>query len=175
MVYVFLTTKHETVEALTVVDLLRRAEIPLTTVSITGDLEVTSSLGITVKADKKFEDVEFTDADAIILPGGPGTSSYLEHQGLCELILAQYSAGKLVAAICAAPMVLAKLGIHVKSTIYPTMIEELGDYQAVPVCVDGNVITGEALAASVEFSLEIIKYLLDEQVADRVAKGIVKF
>ncbi len=174
MVYVFLTTGHETVEALTVVDLLRRAKVELQTVSITGSKEVTSSLGITVKADILFEEGDFTEAQAVILPGGPGTSSYLEHQGLCDLVVEHYKSGKLLAAICAAPMVLARLGIEVYSSIYPSMIEELTNYSGQSVTIDGNVITGEALAASVEFSLEIIKYLLNEEEAEKVAKGIVK-
>lgn len=174
MVYLFLTTGHETVEALTSVDLLRRAKIDLTTVSITGSLEVTSSVNITVKADKLFEEIDFSDAEAVILPGGPGTASYLDHQGLCDLVVAHYSKGSLVAAICAAPSVLAKLGIDVKSTVYPTMADQIKDYCGAGVCVDGNVITGEALAASVDFALEIIKYLVNEEAADAVAKGIVK-
>lgn len=174
MVYLFLTTGHETVEALTVVDLLRRAKIELTTVSITGELEVTSSLGITVKADKKFEEVDFTDATAMVLPGGPGTASYLEHSKLCKLIKEHYEEEKLVAAICAAPMVLARIGIHVNSTIYPTLTEELQTYTGESVSMDKNVITGEALAASIEFSLAIIQYLLNEEEAEKVAKGIVK-
>lgn len=174
MVYVFLTAGHETVEALTTVDVLRRAKINVTTVSLTEDLEVTSSLGITVKADTLFAEVEFSDADALILPGGPGTSNYLEHQGVCELVVEHYKAGKLTAAICAAPSILAKLGIEVNSTVYPTMAEEVKHYKDASVVVDGNVITGEALAASVDFALEIIKYLLNEEEADKVAKGIVK-
>ncbi len=174
MVYLFLTTGHETVEALTVVDLLRRAKINLTTVSITGERKVTSSLGITVQADRLFDEVDFSDAHAIILPGGPGTGNYLEHQGVCDLVVKQYNKGDLVAAICAAPTVLAKLGIHVKSTVYPTMKGEIKNYCDSSVCVDGNVITGEALAASVEFSLEIIKYLLNEEEAIKVADGIIK-
>lgn len=174
MVYLFLTTGHETVEALTVVDLLRRAKIELTTVSITGEIEVTSSLGITVKADRLFEQVDFSDVDAVVLPGGPGTGSYLEHKALCDLVVEQYEKGNLVAAICAAPSVLAKLGINVKSTVYPTMKEQITQYCDACVCVDGNVITGEALAASVDFALEIIRYILNEEEALKVAKGIVK-
>lgn len=174
MVYVFLTTGHETVEALTVVDLLRRAKMDLKTVSITGSYEVMSSLGVTVKADMLFEEGDYTGAQAVILPGGPGTPSYLEHEALCKLVLENYEKGNLVAAICAAPMILAKLGIEVKSTIYPTMIEELKNYSGERVSVDGNVITGEALASSVDFALEIIKYLLNEEEAEKVAKGIVK-
>lgn len=174
MVYLFLTTGHETVEALTVVDLLRRAKIEVTTVSITGALEVTSSLGITVQADKVFAEIDYADAEAIILPGGPGTSSYLDHQDLCNLILESYEKGILVAAICAAPSILAKLGIEVKSTVYPALSDEVKHYTGASVSIDGNVITGEALAASIEFSLEIIQYLLNEEAANIVAKGIVK-
>lgn len=174
MVYVFLTKGHETVEALTIVDLLRRAKIDLMTVSITGERDVTSSLDVTVRADKIFSEVDFSDAEALILPGGPGTKSYLEHEVLCNLVWKHYNQGKLVAAICAAPMILAKLGIEVNATIYPTMKEELTKYDDKSVCIDGNVITGEALAASIEFSLEIIKYLRCEELAEQVSNGIVR-
>lgn len=174
MVYLFLTTGHETVEALTVVDLLRRAKIEVKMISITGELEVTSSLGITVKADDIFENQDFTDAEAIVLPGGPGTSSYLDHPALCDLIVAHYNKGRLLGAICAAPTVLGKLGIKVNSTVYPTLIEEIEQYTGEKVTIDGNVITGEALAASVDFALEIITYLLNKEEANKVAQGIVK-
>ena len=174
MVYLFLTTGFETVEALTAVDLLRRANIELTTVSITGSIEVTSSLNVTVKADQLYGDIDFSDAEALILPGGPGTPSYMECQALCELLVKHHQEGKLVAAICAAPTILAKNGILVKSTVYPAMKDEIADYVQQKVCVEGNVITGEALGASVDFALEIIKYLLDEEAANKVALGIVK-
>lgn len=173
MVYLFLTTGHETVEALTVVDLLRRASIPITTVSIEPILQVTSSLDMTITADKLFDDCDFTDLEALILPGGPGHMNLFHHKGLASLITTTYENQNLVAAICAAPKVLASLGIHVRSTIYPSLIEELQDYVPTNVCMDGHVITGNALGASIDFALAIITYLRDKDTALTVANGIV--
>ena len=85
--YLFLATGFEEVEALTVVDILRRADITCTTVSVTGDINVTSSHKITVKADRLFEDGSLFDADMLILPGGaPGYKNLLAHEGLKELL-----------------------------------------------------------------------------------------
>lgn len=173
MVYLFLTTGHETVEALTVVDLLRRASIPITTVSIEPTLQVTSSLDMTINADILFDDCDFSDLEALILPGGPGHMNLFHHKGLASLITATYENKTLVAAICADPKVLASLGIHVKSTIYPSLIDEIKDYVPTNVCVDGHVITGNALGASIDFSLAILTYLKDKETAATVAKGIV--
>lgn len=173
MVYLFLAKDHETVEALTVVDLLRRAEIEITTVSISEDLEVNSSLKISVVADKLYKECDFSDATALILPGGAGVHNLMAFEPLKDLVKAEYDKKTLICAICAAPMILAKWGIEVKSTIYPTMTEEIKNYTDSNVCVDGNVITGNALGASIDFSLEIIKYIKNYDVAKKVADGIV--
>lgn len=173
MVYLFLAQNHETVEALTVVDLLRRAEIPITTVSISEDLTVNSSLNITVVADKTFSDCNFSDATAFVLPGGAGVSNLLEFSPLTDLIKKEYDKKTLICAICAAPKILAKIGINVKSTIYPTMTEEILDYTSDSVCCYENIITGNALGASIDFSLEIIKYLKDVDTANSVSQSIV--
>lgn len=173
MVYLFLANGHETVEALTVVDLLRRGDIPITTVSISSELSVVSSLKIPVIADKLYADCDFSDATALVLPGGAGVSELLAFQPLCDLVKKEHSKKTLICAICAAPMILAKIGINVKSTIYPTMVEEIADYTSDAVYVCGNVITGNALGASIDFSLEIIKYLKDDETAIKVSDGIV--
>ncbi len=174
MVYLFLTTGFETVEALTAVDLLRRAKIEVTTVSITEKLEVTSSVGVTVKADQLFSEVKYETAEALVLPGGPGTPSYLEHDELKEVVTKHYSSGKLLAAICAAPTVLEAWGIQVHATVYPALIDKISNYSGERVTIDKNVITGEALASSVDFSLEIITYLRNKEISQSVEKSIVK-
>lgn len=173
MVYLFLVNDFETVEALTVVDLLRRAKIEIVTVSMEDSLSVTSSLGVTIMADTTFSQCEFKEIDGLVLPGGPGTKRYLEHAHLKDLVRKEYAKGTLISAICAAPMVLAKWGINVKSTIYPTMSNEIKDYEKVPVCQMENVITGEALGASIDFSLAIIKELVGKDRAEEVSSGIV--
>ena len=110
--YIFLANGHEEVEALMVVDLLRRAGLDIATVSITGDKMVTSSHNVTYATDLLFEEVEGNMVDLVVLPGGlPGTTNLLAFEPLMKMVLAHHDAGKLVAAICAAPSVLAELGI----------------------------------------------------------------
>ena len=106
-VYIFLADGFEEIEGLTVVDLLRRVDIDISMVSITGKLEVKGSHGIIVMAEQLFEDVNFDDADMLILPGGmPGTTTLMEHEGL-DILLRDFNAKKkALAAICAAPSVL---------------------------------------------------------------------
>ncbi|MFI3237595.1 MAG: DJ-1 family glyoxalase III [Lachnospiraceae bacterium] len=171
-VYLFLVSGFETVEAMTPLDLLRRANIDVKSVSLTDSYEVESSLGVTIKADLLFSMCDFTDAEALILPGGPGVPNLIASKALCDLVLAHYQAGKLTCAICAAPKVLAHIGINVPTTVYPSMIEEVPQYVDRSVVVSDHVITGEGLAASIEFSLEIIKALRGEEIAHTVANSI---
>ena len=147
-VYVFLAEGFEEMEAVTPIDLLRRAGVDAKLVSVTGNRAVTGAHGVTYLADLLFEEIE-EDADMLVLPGGlPGTTNLQAHEGLTKLLLKQHKAHKWVAAICAAPMVLGALGI-VKdrhATIYPGIEDKL--IGATPltdeVVVDGNVITSRA-------------------------------
>lgn len=171
MVYLFLAENHETVEALTVVDILRRANINITTVSITDELNIKSSLDIIVQADTTFNKINnFDNARALVLPGGGGVEKMLVFQPLLDLVNSHYKKGTLVSAICAAPKVLYKAGITVNSTIYPTMSGDIPKYVKSNVVVDGNVITGEALGSSIDFALEIVKYLKDETLGKATAE-----
>ncbi len=175
MVYLFLADNFELVEALATVDILRRAKIGVTTVSITDSYEVNSSSNVTVKADQLYTECgDFADAEAVVLPGGPGVFGVLEFQPLCDLIVEKYNDKILVCAICAAPAVLYKLGIDVRSTVYPAMAEEVNQYVGGKVVVDGNVITGEAMGASLDFALAIVKHLKGEKSAFEIAQGIAK-
>lgn len=172
MVYVFLTTGFELVEAVSPIDLLRRADIQVTTVSITGDLAVESSSGVTVLADMLVADCDF-EAEVLLLPGGPGTSGYLDCQPLLDALLAQHQAGKWIAAICAAPGVLAQIGIQVKSTIYPTLKDQIADYTADSVWVDGNVITANGVGSALDFALVVIAYIKGVDVSKAIAHEVV--
>ena len=126
-VYVFLAEGFEEMEAVTPIDLLRRAGVDAKLVSVTGNRAVTGAHGVTYLADLLFEEIE-EDADMLVLPGGlPGTTNLQAHEGLTKLLLKQHEAHKWVAAICAAPMVLGALGI-VKdrhATIYPGIEDKL--------------------------------------------------
>ena len=174
MIYVFLVDNHETVEALTIVDLLRRAKLNVLTVSLTNSLEVISSVNIKVYADILFNDISLNNIDALILPGGPGTNSYLEHKDLCNLLIKEYNNNTLLAAICAAPIIFSKLNINVNSTIYPTYKDQIKYYNNTNVCIDNNIITGESLAASIDFTLEIIRYLTNDTIVNEVSNSIIK-
>lgn len=173
--YIFLANGHEEVEALMVVDLLRRAGITIETVSITGDKMVTSSHNVTYQADRLFEEVEGSMADLVVLPGGlPGTTNLLAFEPLMNMVKAHNEAGKLVAAICAAPSVLAELGIldGKKGTSYPGFGTKIENFVDAPVVVDGNVVTSRGLGAAIDFGLALIGLLVDEEKAKTVAAAI---
>ena len=127
MNYIFLDNGFEEIEAITTIDLLRRANIALTTVSVTGAEIVLGAHNIAVKADKLFADVEFVDAEMLILPGG--ATKLHECKPLCDLLLAHNNEDKLIAAICAAPSVLGRLGIlqGKQATCYPGFEAYLGE------------------------------------------------
>ena len=155
-VYIFLADGFEDIEGLTVVDLMRRAGIDIETVSIKESNEITTSHRIMMKTDRVFTGTDFSDADMLVLPGGmPGTKYLGEYQPLCDLLRDFYGKGGKVAAICAAPTVLASLGF-------------LGG-----VVVDGNVTTSRGLGTAVDFALSLIGQLLGEEKADEIAESVV--
>lgn len=111
-VALFLANGFEEIEALGTLDILRRAQIPVKTVSITQNKTVTGAHDIPVIADTTFEEADFSDVDVLVLPGGmPGAKNLNEHEGVKELLLNYNKQGKLIAAICAAPMVFGGLGM----------------------------------------------------------------
>ena len=129
-VYMFLANGFEDVEALIPLDVLRRGGVDVKTVSITGSLVAESAHGVRVEADLMFETADVEDADLLMLPGGmPGASNLNDHEGVKEALLAQAQAGKLVSAICAAPLVLGGLGLlkGKRATCYPGFEKTLTD------------------------------------------------
>lgn len=176
-VYVFLAEGFEEMEAVTPIDLLRRAGVDAKLVSVTGNRAVTGAHGVTYLADLLFEEIE-EDADMLVLPGGlPGTTNLQAHEGLTRLLLLQHKAHKWVAAICAAPMVLGALGI-VKdrhATIYPGIEDKL--IGATPltdeVVVDGNVITSRAPGTATPFAIALAELLTDEKTAAALTEDLV--
>ena len=161
-VYVFLADGFETVEALAPVDVMRRAGLQVTTVSIMGRSNVVSAQNVTVVADVLFEDVVFDDASALVLPGGGvGTDNLSAHEPLRALLVDACSRGMLVAAICAAPIVFGRIGIlkGKKATCYPGCESDLFDaeYTAAAVEQDGNIITACGPGASFDFGFAIVE------------------
>lgn len=171
-VYEFLANGFEEIEALAPVDIFRRGGLEVKTVSVTGSELVESSHGVTVKADLLFEDGDFTDADLLMLPGGmPGSANLNAHEGVRNALKAQYDAGKRVAAICAAPMVLGSIGIleGKRATCSPGFQTYLTDatYTGNLFEEDGLVTTGEGPAASLPYAYHILGYFIpEEQVRD---------
>ncbi len=177
-VIVFLAEGFEEVEALTTVDLLRRAGAQVVTMSITDNNEVCGAHDITVLADVTFDENEVSDADAIVLPGGmPGTLNLMHHKGVEKIVVEFEKCGKLICAICAAPMILGELGLLTdkKACCYPGMENHLRGAVAEngPVSVDGNIITGVGVGGAIKFALEIIKYLFGEEAAAEIKTEVV--
>lgn len=177
-VYVFLADGFEEIEAISIIDLLRRAGLTTITVSVGDSLEVSGAHHIPVIADKAFSDLDFSAADALVLPGGlPGVTNLNEHEPLKQLLNDGYASGKLIAAVCAAPMILGQLGIvrGKRATCYPSFEEHLEGYLHTEelVVVDGNVITGAGVGVAMEFALAIVAYLVGSEVADSVADAIL--
>ena len=178
MVYILMAQGFEAIEFTTPLDMLIRAGIPVRTVSVTGELLVKSSQNIPIMADALFEDVDFADADMLILPGGqPGATNLANHKGV-ELLLRQFmDADKPVAAICAAPMVLGGHGLidGRKVTTYPGCEPGLGKALCTGALVeqDANLITGKGPAAAVEFANAIIRLLRSEELQKEVCSKMM--
>ncbi len=177
-VIVFLADGFEEIEALTVVDVLRRGEIDVSTVSVMDKRTVCGSHKITVYADKMFDDINFNEYDALVLPGGMGgTNNLMTHEGVKEQIKTFVSAGKTVSAICAAPTVLGASGVlkDKSATCYPGCEDRLfaGEYTGDKVTVDGNIITGQAMGSAIDFALELLARLGSIAESDRVREAIV--
>lgn len=175
--YIFLAEGFEEIEGLTVVDLLRRANIDITMVSITGNELVTGSHQISTITDILFEDTDYEDADILILPGGmPGTKNLMNHEGLDMLLREFHKKGKPLAAICAAPKVLGTKGLleGKGATCYPGHEESLlgAKYLNMDVVTDGNIVTSRGMGTSIDFSLALIKQLKDENEARKIADTI---
>ena len=178
MIYVHLADGFEEIEAFTIVDLLRRAEIETETVSIMGKLSVTGAHGIKVAADLLFEDAIYDSCEMIVLPGGmPGATNLDEHDGLREKIYSFNNQGKWLAAICAAPLVFGHAGIlkGKKATCYPSFEKELEGAEVVEDAVvsDQKVITSRGPATAMAFALKIIEELKGKEKAKEVAEGLL--
>lgn len=179
-VIVFLAEGFEEVEALTVVDYLRRVK-PLTVdmIAIGDSLLVSGSHHIEVKADKHIDELANLDAyEAVIIPGGmPGAAHLRDDQRVIKIVREINKAGKLVAAICAGPIVLEKAAIIAgkKMTSFPTFEKDFSNsiYQADAVVRDKNIITSRGPGTAVDFALEIVTVLAGENEAETLRKSIL--
>lgn len=177
-VLVPLTKGFEDIEAVTVVDVLRRGGVEVVMASISDSVEVESAHGIAVKADALFRDVSGDEYDAIVLPGGGEGTENLRH---CEPLIVrlrrQNEERRLICAICAAPVVLVEAGVAEEGrhmTCYPSMMLELDrSYVNVPVVADGNLITGQAPGSAMLFALVILQTLVGEAKTRKISRGMV--
>ena len=165
-----LANGFEEIEAVTVADVLRRAEVGLKIISVTGSLEVTGAHQIKLKADGLFEETGFEDVDMVILPGGmPGTMNLNDHKGVRQVVLDFHRKGKYLAAICAAPMVLGNLGIldDRSATSYPGYNRYIlrARIKSDPVVDDEHLITANGAGAALLFSLKLVEKLQGKEEA----------
>ena len=173
-----LANGFEDIEAITIIDVLRRGGVQVVTASIHDTTDVWSAHDVCLKADALFRDVEMEVYDAIVLPGGgEGTGNLKRCSALIERLQRQHMEGKLLCAICAAPTVLVEAGVvdpGLQITCYPSCQEELDrEWVPAPVVSDGRVITGQAPGSAMLFALVVLQTLAGVPAAENVAAGMV--
>lgn len=175
---VFFGTGFEEIEALTVVDLLRRAGIETSCISIDNTDAVTGAHSIEVTMDEAIDEVDFDSLDMIVCPGGmPGTKNLEACTTLTGQIRKFYEQGKFIAAICAAPSIFGHMGLlqEKEACIYPGMEEELSGAKVVfdEVVKVGTVITSRGMGTAIPFALKIVEQFTNKETADDLGKKIV--
>ncbi|WP_296033649.1 DJ-1 family glyoxalase III [Dorea sp.] len=177
-VCVFLADGFEEIEGLAVIDLLRRAKIYVDTISITDDYMVHGAHGINVQTEALFDEVDFSEFDMVVLPGGmPGTLNLNDHAGVRHVVRKYADEGRFVGAICAAPTVLSNLGIldgkHV--TCYPGVMDQIEGATLIrtAVVIDGNIITSQGAGTAIDFALKLIEVLEGAEKAKEIEESIV--
>ena len=168
----------EEIEAVCIIDTLRRAGAQVTVASI-GNLTITASRGVKLSADKLLADCAGQEFDLIVLPGGmPGAEYLRDNQQLTDMLKNQNLQGKLLAAICASPaIVLAHHGLldDRKATCHPATVDKLicKEKSNERVVTDGNCITSQGPGTTLEFAIELIRQLFGDERADKVAGPMI--
>lgn len=174
---IFLAPGFEEIEAISIIDVLRRAQLNIISVSLSGDTSVTGSHGITIQADTLYPDVNLEEAAMLILPGGmPGTNNLNVHEGLKKALKDHATAEKPIAAICAAPLILGQLGLlkGKEATCYPGYEQHLAGAKLSKKSLvkDGLVLTGNGPAVAIRFALNIVQQLRGEELAEELANQL---
>lgn len=174
---VILSPGFEEIEAITVIDLLRRASIEVTTVGLDDKL-ITGSHDIPITADTELSDINHSDYDILILPGGqPGTNNMKSNPTILKWIQERHSKEQLIAAICAAPTVLHAVGVtsNIKLTSYPAVKDTFKDsnYLEDNVVFYHHIITSRGVGTAIDFSLAIIAKLTSQSKANDIKEKIV--
>jgi len=171
----------EELEAVTLIDLLRRADITVITASLAENTLITASRGVRLMADTTIENVIYDDFDMIILPGGmPGTTHLNEDIHIQALIKRLYQSDKAIAALCAAPLVLANMELlnNKKATCYPGVLNA-HEWPEIKLCddavvIDGNILTSRGPGTAMDFALAIIEYLTKQETRNTVEADLVR-
>ena len=176
--YVFLGEGFEEIEALTVVDILRRDNIVVQTVSITKEKTVEGAHRIPVVADKLLKDIKISDAALLVLPGGmPGTLNLKECEPLMDMVRQFAETNRRIAAICAAPTILGDMGILEGKTAccYPGMEGQLkgAKVSMEEVVTDGNITTSRGMGTAIPFALELVRIFDSETEAGALKRKVV--
>ena len=178
MVYMLLGTGFEETEAIAPLDLLRRAGVAVQTVGLNGKV-ISGGHGIGIETDIEIHELDLTDLEMVIIPGGlGGVASIRACQPAMDTLKFAWDNGKFVAAICAGPTVLADLGITdgKNATCYPGCEGGMGKalvHSDVAAVMDGRLITGASAGCAIPFGLKLIEALKGEEEAQRIAKQIV--
>lgn len=178
-IWLFLADGFEETEAIGTWDAIRRSGVDgIEMVSINDTVEVTGAHGLKLNADRTIADLPTDLVDAVVLPGGlDGANNLYAHEGVRNILRRHHEAGRLVAAICASPFVLARIGLlnGIAATIYPGLEEELKNAKvsSSPVVTSGNIITGRGPRYAFPFGVEIVRYLLGDETANEVAEGLL--
>ncbi|TYQ26332.1 DJ-1/PfpI family protein [Pseudanabaena sp. UWO311] len=166
----------EEIEAVTIIDVLRRGGIEV----VTAGLVTTTVMGahaIVIIADTLLDQVEANQFDAIILAGGSGTFRLREDPRIAKMLIAHATGNKLVAAICAAPTVLSDAGLlkDKRATSYPSVKDQMqvAEYLTIPVVVDGNVVTSRGAGTAMAFALKLAEILQGEAIANKLATDMI--
>lgn len=176
MIPVFLANGFEEIEALATVDILRRAGVEVVTVGV-GGRNAVGAHGIAVCADIVEDELDIAAIDGVVLPGGmPGTTNLEASAVVRTAVKSAYERGLLVAAICAAPSILGHGGYlnGKKATCYPGFEPELTNAAVINegVVRDGSIITASGAGVAVDFALELVRYLVSDEMADSIRGGI---
>jgi len=175
---VHLADGFEEIEAVSIIDVLRRAGLNVVTVSVTGGKEVQGSHHIPIIADQLFEDINYDEIEMIVLPGGmPGARHLNEHKGLLRQIKAFANEDKPLGAICAAPLVFGELGLleGKKAVCYPGFEKHLKGATILmePTLQSGNIVMGRGAGVAIKFALKIVEFLEDKKVAEKLAEAML--
>lgn len=181
-VALFLANGCETIEALTVADVLYRAGIPCTRVSVNATPVVVTSHNVTVVADTTVDHLNFDEYDMLVLPGGiPGTPNLRACAPLMKQVVRFHREGKMIAAICAAPSIFADLGLlsGVRAACNPSVEQVLTDNGAELVrenaVTSGNIITSRAMGTAIPFALAIVEHYQGLAAADQLGRNIIYY